>query len=131
MTQRDQPQMGQIEQMGMGLMGQWLAIPVGEPVGRLVKSASQRRRRAMSIAPDRSSGTSSVGAAPAGTPVSMSLLQSYAVFVAGFYRHGAPTALGRRARGPGAFRQPAAFQNPICAIWSICGSSIRDIRGNP
>ena len=54
---------------------------------------SQRRRRAMSIAPGRTEGASSVGAAPACDPVLMPLLRSLDVFVVGFYRHGAPTAL--------------------------------------
>ena len=125
MTQRDQPQMGQIDQIG-----QRVAIPVWETAGRLLESTFQRRRRGMSIAPDRSLGTSSVGAAPVRNPVFVSLLRSYAVAVAGFYRHGAPMALGHQRRRQAAFRQAAAFQNPICVICAIWGSFIREIRGN-
>ncbi len=59
----------------------------------------------MSIAPDRIVGASSVGAAPARDPVFMPLLRRLAVLVAGFYRHGAPTALGNLRRRQGVFQQ--------------------------
>ena len=79
-------------------------------ISRLLKYASQRRRRAMSIAPGRNVGASSVGAAPARNPVPMPLLRSFAVLVTGFYRHGAPTALGNLPR-PRVFQQ--AVREPL------------------
>ena len=59
----------------------------------------------MSIAPAPVAGASSVGAAPARDPVHMPLLRSLAVFFAGFYRHGAPTALRNLRRRQGVFQQ--------------------------
>ena len=88
---------------------------------RLLSYGFQRRRRAMSIAPDRTEGASSVGAAPARDPVFMPLLRSLAVFVGGFYKHAAPAALGNLRRRP--------FLNPIRAICVICGPNIRGIWG--
>ena len=83
----------------------------------LLKCAFQRRRRGMSIAPVPPGGASSVGAAPARDAAPMSLLRSFVVVVGGFYRHGAPTALGNLRLRRGVFQQAVSPKTrPPCRL---------------
>ena len=83
----------------------------------------------MSIAPSLVEGISSVGAARSRNPVFMPLLRSLVIFVLGFYRHGAPTALRSLGGQSGWFQVAAMFPNPIRVICAICGLNIREICG--